>query len=163
MSEFPASIEELIFEFMDKCKFVFYPEQQFDLFLNCSKNEIFALLFVYRQKQVNMSEIAEYMNIPLNTVTGVVSRLEKKQLVLRERSEEDKRVVTISLTEDGKGFMEHEVMELGRYFSRVMEAFSEEEKKVLFGMADKIFAVLNRRDKPGEKPKPKKVRKIAIE
>lgn len=163
MSEFPASIEELIFEFMDKCKFVFYPEQQFDLFLNCSKNEIFALLFVYRQKQVNMSEIAEYMNIPLNTVTGVVSRLEKKQLVLRERSEEDKRVVTISLTEDGKGFMEHEVMELGRYFSRVMEAFSEEEKKVLFGMADKIFAVLNQRDKPDEKPKPKKVRKIAIE
>lgn len=163
MSEFPASVEELIFEIMDKCKFIFYPEQQFDLFLNCSKNEIFALLFVYRQKQVNMSEIAEYMNIPLNTVTGVVSRLEKKHLVRRERSEEDKRVVTISLSEEGKGFMEHEVMELGSHFTRVMEKFSEEEKKTLFGMADKIFDVLNRKEKTGEKPKAKKVRKIVIE
>lgn len=163
MSEFPASVEEMVFEIMDKCKFVFYPEQRFDLFLNCSKNEIFALLFVYRQKQVNMSEIAEYMNIPLNTVTGVISRLEKKHLVRRERSDQDKRVVTISLSEKGSDFMYHEMMELGNYFTRVVAAFSEEEKRTLFGMADKIFAVLNQGEKTGEKPKEKKVRKIAIE
>lgn len=85
MNEFPASVEEMVFEIMDKCKFIFYPEQRFDLFLNCTKNEIFALLFVYRQKQVNMSEIAEYMNIPLNTVTGVIGRLEKAFDTQREK------------------------------------------------------------------------------
>lgn len=163
MNEFPASVEEMVFEIMDKCKFIFYPEQKFDLFLNCTKNEIFALLFVYRQKQVNMSEIAEYMNIPLNTVTGVIGRLEKKHLVRRERSELDKRVVTISLSEDGSEFMHHEMMDLGSYFTRVMETFSDEEKKTLFGMADKVFAVLNQREKSGEQAKIKKVRKIEIE
>lgn len=162
MGVIPSTFEEMIFEVMDKCKFLFFPEQRYDFFLDCSKNEIFTLFFVYRKHQVNMSDIAVYMNIPLNTVTGVAGRLEKKGLVLRQRSESDKRVVTLVLTEEGEGFMKRELSGLGDYFARVMGALAEEEKATLFELIDKVFGILNQRELKAPVKTEKRVKKITI-
>lgn len=83
-------------------------------------------------------------------------------MIRRERSEQDKRVVTISLSEDGSEFMHHEMMDLGSYFTRVMEAFSDEEKKTLFGMAHKVFAVLNQRRNLVSRQKIKKYARLKL-
>ena len=93
--------EDMIFKFIDEFKILFFPEQWANVFLECSKNEILALLIIYRKQSVNMTEVAEYINAPLNTATGVINRLEKKKLVQRMRDSEDKRIVKISLTEEG--------------------------------------------------------------
>jgi len=71
-------IESIVFNYIDEFKVLFFPEQWSDIFLDFSKNEILALLFLYRRNNVNMTEIAEYIMAPLNTATGVISRLEKK-------------------------------------------------------------------------------------
>ena len=39
--------------------------------------------------QVNMTEIAEYIHVPLNTATGIINRMEKNGLIERTRSQED--------------------------------------------------------------------------
>lgn len=152
-------MESLVFEFMDQCKFIFFPKQWNPFFLDCSKNEIFVLLLVYRKNCVNMTEIAEHLRIPLNTVTGVVNRLEKKEIILRERSKEDKRIVTIVLTDKGKIFLKKEMKELERYFSKVMNSLTEQEKETLSNVVGKVFRILQE-----EKPKvEKKVKRIMIE
>lgn len=165
MTEIPSSIEDMIFEIMDRFKFIFFPEKWSQFFLDYSKNEIFIMLYVYRRNQANMTEISEYMNIPLNTVTGVVNRLEKKELIFRERSREDKRVVTICLTEHGRQFLGNEITQLGYYFSKAMKVLTEEEKATLFGAAEKVFQVLQQEDNRGTPRKNTEthVRKIVIE
>ena len=80
-------IEEIIFNYIDEFKVLFFPQQWSNIFLDFSKNEILALLFLYRKKDANMTEIAEYIMAPLNTTTGVIARLEKKLMVERIRSE----------------------------------------------------------------------------
>ena len=85
-------MEEMLFKYIDEFKMVLFPEQWFNIFLECSKNEILALLLIYKEQMVNMSEVAEYINAPLNTATGVISRLEKRKLVERSRDCQDKRV-----------------------------------------------------------------------
>lgn len=106
-----------------------------------------------------MTEIAEHLRIPLNTVTGVVNRLEKKEIILRERSKEDKRIVTIVLTDKGKIFLKKEMKELERYFSKVMNSLTEQEKETLSNVVGKVFRILQE-----EKPKvEKKVKRIMIE
>lgn len=159
MSERSLNIETLIFEFMDQCKFIFFPEQWHQAFMDYSKNEIFVLLMLYRKSQVNMTEIADYMNIPLNTVTGVVNRLEKKNMILRQRSKEDKRVVTVILEESGKLFLKNEINVISGYFSKIVAMLSEEEKSVLASIPEKIFKVLQE-GKPKEE---KRVKRIIIE
>ena len=50
-----------------------------------------------------MSRVAELLGCGLPTATGIVSRMEERGLVAREHDNEDRRVVTISLSEEGAG------------------------------------------------------------
>lgn len=49
-----------------------------------------------------MGEIAEAMNVTLPTVTVAVNRLEKKGYITKERSDNDHRVIMVTLTKEGK-------------------------------------------------------------
>ena len=45
-----------------------------------------------------ISELSNNLTLSNSTVSGIIDRLEKQGIVIRERSEEDKRVVYVSLT-----------------------------------------------------------------
>lgn len=49
----------------------------------------------------NMSAIAKELGITVGSLTTSMNALVKKEYVIRERSEEDRRIVTIRLTERG--------------------------------------------------------------
>lgn len=53
-----------------------------------------------------MSELADFMDIPLSTATSLVNRLVEKKQVIRQRSEDDRRIVRVHLTVAGKKLSE---------------------------------------------------------
>lgn len=160
-----GTLEGFIFEFIDQCKFLFFPEQWNNTFLDYSKNEVFALLYVYRKGSANMTEIADYLGVPLNTATGIIGRLEKRGVIKRERDVVDKRVVTIVICEEGKEFLAAQLKELEHYYKLFMDAVTEEEKLVLFRVVAKFLDImtsdLSKKD-PIQETK-KTLRKIIIE
>ncbi len=141
------TFESLMFQYLDRFKLLFFPEQWDNFILNCSKNEIFILLLLYRKSEVNMSEIAEYINTPLNTATGIVTRMEKRNIILRTRSITDKRVVTVTMTDSGAELMNHMLKEMIHYGQSVMEELTAQETKLLFQIIDKVIGVLHRENK----------------
>ncbi|WP_160685043.1 MarR family transcriptional regulator [Clostridium sp. C2-6-12] len=158
------NIEGLIFNCIDECKFLLFPDKWSNAFLDYSKNEILAMLLIYRKGKVNMSEVAEYINAPLNTATGVISRLEKKLIVERIRDTQDKRVVMISLTEIGKDFILNEKTHIEYYFRKIYEALTEEEKKSVISIVTKVISILKTNPNITEEEKQsKKVKRIIIE
>ena len=138
------TFESLMFQYLDRFKLLFFPEQWDNFILNCSKNEIFILLLLYRKGEVNMSEIAEYINTPLNTATGIVTRMEKRNIILRTRSMTDKRVVTVTMTNSGTELMNQMLKEIIYYGQTVMEELTAQETKLLFQIIDKVIGVLHR-------------------
>lgn len=159
------SLEEIIFQFMDQCKFLFYPEQWNKTFMDFSKNEVFALFLVYRKEQVNMTEIADYLGVPLNTATGIVSRLEKRNIILRERDKTDKRIVVVKMSADGRNFVKEQMKLLEHYFEMIIAKLSPEEMELTFRLFTDIFAILTSstsQHKEGE-DSTKKVKRIMIE
>ncbi len=122
-----------------------------NIFLNCTKNEVLILWLLYRKKEVNMSQIAEYIHVPLNTATGIVGRMEKNDFLQRERSPEDKRVVLITFTEKGRLQFQHLMDQLLSYGIKVMGALSKEEMELLQKMMGKVKEVL-REEKKNDKP-----------
>ena len=153
--------EDYIFRYVDQIKEFLAPEIWQNLLMDCSKNEIFVLWLLYVEKEVNMTRIAEYINVPLNTATGIVSRMEKRKLVIRQRSEEDKRIVTIRLGECGMQQIQLLLKEFMYYGQKVMEGFTEEELNIFFRMLNRFMEILKEEhNKKQEKPK---VRKIIIE
>ena len=109
-----------------------------------------------------MTQIADYIHVPLNTATGIIARMEKKMLVTRERSNEDKRIVTIHLGQQGEVQMLSMIKELASYGRRVLEVFSTEEIELFIGMMNKLIEIM-KEDRKEVEPERNKIRKIEIE
>lgn len=157
-----TNIEDYIFRYIDKVKVLVSPETWENLLLDCTKDEIFILLFVYRKTEVNMSMIAEYIHVPLNTATGIVGRMEKKNLIARYHSKDDKRVVKVAITDEGTRHIGSILKEIMRYVSVVMERLSPEEIKELIQTVNKIVVALEDTSQR-ERALEVKVKKIIIE
>ncbi len=132
-----------------------------NIFLDCSKNEVLIFWLLYQRGEVNMTEIAEYIHVPLNTATGIINRMEKNELIVRTRSKEDKRVVLIGLSEKGMTQFQSLVNELMYYGMKVMSSFTKEEMTLFYKMTTKVKEIL--RQEKRKEDTPKKVRKIIIE
>lgn len=79
----------------------------------------------------NMSAVARTLMVTTGTLTISVNSLVKKGFVDRVRSEEDRRVVLVSLTEKGKKAHEHHRLFHEHMIESIVEQLTEEEKKVL--------------------------------
>ena len=159
-NETGQELEQNIAAFVDEVKELLAPEIWQNILLDCSKNELFLLWLLYREKEVNMTRAAEYMNVPLNTATGIVGRLEKRGIVLRVRSEEDKRVVTIQLSTKGMEQILAIINEIMYYGTKVLENFSQEELNLFFRMMHKLKIVM--KEEKEKQTQRRKVRKIPI-
>lgn len=156
------NIEDSLFELLDQVKVLISQELWENILLNCTKNEMLVLMLMYRSSEVNMSQIAEYIGVPLNTATGIVTRMEKKHMLARVRSEEDKRVVLISLTEAGQTQINTMMQAAMTYGQKVLTALSVEEITLLGNVFDKVVKVLS--EAAVESPVTvAKVRKITID
>jgi len=157
--------ETIIFDYIDQFKFLFFPGRWSTVFLDYSKNELLVLLYLYKRKSANMTEISEYICAPLNTATGVVGRLEKKNMVERLRGSEDRRVVNIVLTPAALAFIAEEKELFAFYFRELYNALTDEEKGCALNIINKVMTVL-KKGKSGEKPPveaSKRVKRINIE
>jgi DNA-binding MarR family transcriptional regulator len=97
--------QELIGEFMDTFQLLSVKVQETDQ--SCaeivSANDIskydLALVGMIGQKgEVIMRDIAEYLDVPYSTATGIVDKLVNKKILKRINSDTDRRTVKISLT-----------------------------------------------------------------
>ena len=163
MESSKVNISELMFQYIDQVKFLFFPEQWSKIFLDYSRNEIFTLIYLYRNPHVNMTEVASYINVPLNTATGVVGRMEKKGLILRERDGQDKRIVTLCLTEMGEQFVRCEIEEIEKIYERVAKELTQEEFATMINIVDRILEILKTDAKKETSVTKRQVKRIPIE
>jgi DNA-binding MarR family transcriptional regulator len=63
--------------------------------------QLWALKILSQNGQLSLSELSRMMYLHPSTITGVVDRLERKDLVLRKRDDRDRRVIKIELTPEG--------------------------------------------------------------
>lgn len=157
-----SNLENTLFNFVDQIKVLIAPETWSNILLNCTKNEMLVLMLLYRSADVNMTQIAEYLNVPLNTATGIVARMEKKEIVLRIRSLEDKRVVTIVLTDSGKQQLQNMLQAFISYGQKVIESLTAEEITLMGKVIEKVINLLQEVRMNEETPI-NKVRNIVIE
>jgi DNA-binding MarR family transcriptional regulator len=77
------------------------------------------------------SELARECRIDTGATTRMVDRLEEKGLIERQRSAEDRRVVHLALTEQGRATAEHIPASLCRVQNELLRGFTREEFNTL--------------------------------
>lgn len=77
--------------------------------------------------QSTATGIASYLNLNLSTVTGIVSRLEKKNLVARLPRSGDKRISVISITTTGLNILEKSPKLMHQQLSKKLSSLPEKQ------------------------------------
>jgi len=128
-----------LYQFMlDNIQKIVMPEELIKIELSVSRFELAALMLAERHDNITMSALAQGMSVPMSTATGVVDRLVRKKLLKRDRSEEDRRIVTVALTEEGSELLEKVKKHLRLFFDRVKSLLTEEEFETGINLIRKI-------------------------
>ena len=88
----------------------------------------------------NMTSVAKALSVTTGTLTISVNSLVKKGFVERVRSEEDRRVVLVSLTEKGKRVYRKHQQFHEELVQSIVAQLNDEEKVVL----EKVLTNLNK-------------------
>ena len=105
------------------------------------------LLHTIREKgEVTIGEIAQEMSLSQATVTTIIDRLEKRQLVFRERSTADKRKVHAYLTEKGEVLLQDAPTPLQQNFINKFQKLEEWEQSLLLSSVQRISSMMNAED-----------------
>lgn len=98
-------------------------------FRNISINDMHILEAVGIQEPKNMSTVARTLSVTVGTLTIAINNLVKKGYVERIRSQEDRRVVLISLSEKGvKAYKHHRAFHDKMVLSVLRDLDSDETK-----------------------------------
>ncbi len=127
---------------LNNLKKLFFPEEWLSFDLKFSKTEIFALLLIEKKKEIIMTELAEYIHSPLSTATGIINRLVKNGYIIRERSEQDRRIVVLRLSEKGIEEIKRLKELVAEYMNKVADKLTQEEIRFLAQIAGKILNIL---------------------
>ena len=100
-------------------------------FQDISNNDMHIIEAIGMDSPQNMSSIAKKMSVTMGTLTISMNSLVKKGYVSRERSEKDRRVVYIRLTEKGKRAYHHHASFHQEMIEAVMRGLDEDELRVL--------------------------------
>ncbi|HET9170098.1 MAG TPA: MarR family transcriptional regulator [Actinospica sp.] len=82
------------------------------------------LLGVLRDREPTMNELGRHLNLDKSSITGLVSRAQRRGLVARTVSDIDRRVVRVSITDDGRDLVE-----------QVAELFAARIENLVAGLA----------------------------
>ncbi|WP_375749401.1 MarR family winged helix-turn-helix transcriptional regulator [Vibrio sp. HN007] len=67
------------------------------------------MIVLWKHAPLNVKEIGKKMHLDSGTLTPLLKRLEQKELISRNRSSKDERVMEISLTEKGESLKDDAV------------------------------------------------------
>jgi len=87
---------------------------------------------------LSLSELSDAIRAQNSTVTGIVDRMEREEVVERVRSTDDRRVVRIHLTEKGRRLAKEIPIDPISLFRSAVECLTNEEARAAAKLLQKI-------------------------
>lgn len=90
-----------------------------------------------------VSEMAEYMGVSLSAITSMADRLVKTDYVSRKRSEHDRRLVWLELTDTGREVMEETTSRRREIINGLLGRLPEEDLESLYVIYHKVLGFIS--------------------
>ncbi|MDN4493602.1 MarR family winged helix-turn-helix transcriptional regulator [Ureibacillus aquaedulcis] len=97
-----------------------------------------ALQWLHESGDMTIGELSNKMYLAFSTTTDLVDRMEKNELVVRIRDEQDRRVVHIHLLQEGERIIEEVIEKRQNYLQDVLVDFDEAEVESLSKLLNKL-------------------------
>ncbi len=105
-----------------------------------SQRKFFILILLVRNPDgLNISQLAEKTGVSCASMTGLVERMKKADLVTREENASDRRVMVVQITPSGKTLLEQVLPNHYRRVSELMSGLSDRERDTLQRLLEQIL------------------------
>lgn len=108
--------------------------------------QIITLREIYEHGPVSFSELTEIVSLNNSTVTGIVDRLERQNLVRRTRTAQDRRRIDIVITDEGTRFVQEIPPPIQESLINGLEGMGPERVETILWAIDTILALLQGRN-----------------
>jgi DNA-binding MarR family transcriptional regulator len=109
-------------------------------FFQLTPVQLRTLIFLNRQKQANLKEIAEFLGVTAPTASALIDHLAKQALVKRltQPAKGDRRLTAIAITAKGKKNATKITALIDRKINRIFSALNHREKETFCRLLEKV-------------------------
>lgn len=111
-----------------------------------SAPQVATLLALLDDGSMSPSQIAKKIMVESSTVTGIIDRLEQKGLVARTRISQDRRVITVELTEEGRRLAENAPPPIQQKIVKGLREIDESERAQIIQTLNRLTNMIDADD-----------------
>lgn len=97
-----------------------------------------ALQWLFEEGDMTIGDLSNKMYLACSTTTDLINRMEKTDLVIRVRDQNDRRVVRIHLLDKGANIIDEVIKQRQLYLQSILRDFSNEEALTLRNHLSKL-------------------------
>jgi DNA-binding MarR family transcriptional regulator len=146
------SSETMVAEVMDNIRRVFQvvneQSKRVERETGLTGPQVWAIKMIAASSPVRVSELARKMYLHPATIVGILDRLEKRGLIVRVRSTEDRRVVEVNLTEEGRQLVDHSPEVASNIIASGLENLEYAELAIIYYGLDRLTKILDASELP---------------
>jgi MarR family transcriptional regulator, lower aerobic nicotinate degradation pathway regulator len=97
------------------------------------------LLGVLRDRTPAMTELARLLGLDKSSISGLVDRAERRGLVVRIPSAEDKRAVLVGLTDEGRSLVSQAAARFGADLTAMLDPLPPSDREALSAIVSRLL------------------------
>jgi DNA-binding MarR family transcriptional regulator len=110
--------------------------------LHVRQIEILEILYNHPDMRLTPAQLADEVHLTRSTMTGNLDSLQKKGFIKRESHPDDRRMLLITLTQEGIDFCKKTMPQRYEHVLRVMKGISGDERKNLREIYEKLLGII---------------------
>lgn len=105
--------------------------------------QILLLQILINKGELSVGALAREMNLSQATVTTILDRLASRGYIVRNKSEQDKRMVKVTITEVGRGIVKDSPVPLQEQFVNRFRALEDWEQSMIIASLQKVARMMD--------------------
>jgi DNA-binding MarR family transcriptional regulator len=150
--DIPPLTETMVATIMDNIRRVFQvvneQSKQVERETGLTGPQLWTIKVMAQHSPVQVTQLAKKMYLHPATVGGILDRLEKRGLVMRNRSTIDRRVVEVSLTDEGRQLVDHSPEVASNKITHGLESLEYQELAVIQQGLERLALILDAKELP---------------
>ncbi|WP_243414626.1 MarR family winged helix-turn-helix transcriptional regulator [Sporosalibacterium faouarense] len=109
---------------------------------NITGPQFIALQWLISDGDLTIGELSQKMKLACSTITDLIDRMEKNELVVRTKDKKDKRVVRIQVLKKGHDVVDKVLDKRRLFLSDKLRNFKEEDKTFLMKSLESLYLAM---------------------
>jgi len=119
--------------------------------MGVTQSQILVMRVLNLRGDMKVSDISKELDLSNSTVSGIIDRLVEKKIVQRKRSDEDRRIVMISLADEYRQPVKKGLNAFAQKMRKALSTMTEEDVDSIIRGLEKLEKILEESQEPRER------------